>query len=163
MQSSEFKRIQRLFNTKIYFGVGIYRSETLGLVIRHELNTNTGYTGQKFYLLPEFFCSCDQSCNDGSSKIFGEGTCINCLIRKAWTKYQAAHFKLIDYTMPCKLGCCLLRSNYKIMNPISSSSLQKSSKNLCCNSVCDGAKKARTFLNIYLESYLFAKQFLFSF
>ena len=37
------------------------------------------------------------------------GTCINHPIQLAWIQYQAAHPKLISYTMPCKLACCLPR------------------------------------------------------
>ena len=37
------------------------------------------------------------------------GTCIICPLHWAWIQYQAAHLKLIGYTMPCKLACCLTR------------------------------------------------------
>ena len=35
------------------------------------------------------------------------GTCINRTLHLAWIQYQAAHPKLISYTMPCKLACRL--------------------------------------------------------
>ena len=49
----------------------------------------------------------------GCCSIFGVEPLSNQL---AWIQYQAAHPKLRNYTMPCKLVSCFPQSSYKIYN-----------------------------------------------
>ena len=80
------------------------------------------------------------------------GTCINRPLHQAWIQYQAAHPKLISYTTPCKLACCLPRKQLHNHESSIGGSPPKSSKILRCNS----APKCQIKLTVIISGCSFS-------